>query len=468
MEVFLLSSLGLLILFRRRFLFILIFFSFMFCSNVWVAEYEGHRWYESDFYKFMPKHEWLSVSDVKQKNNIFTNFLKQNVAAYNALALGLNYSFEVEKKVQARYKMLLVNEYYMRHFLGSLIPYSAITFCKENLKKEVFAKHILLPFGSENQKDSVLALSFAIKDSILAGFPFSDFALNYSADPSVGVNSGGLGWVQVGRTVPEFQTALFSLCLGCVDVVETEFGYHVVGVDSLRASVYAEMDNALYEDFVFRFSSAYIKEDLAVVAASHDTMLVEGANIVFNDASLSAVLESLDLDLKLKSGKRSNVDILSNLKTSPGILVSYDSHFLSGAWFANKIENTLHRPSFYSTLKEIKADFLMVLLRDIVYNKALSLGLNKSFSFVSQYEPVKVGIYEKAFYRWLSDGVVSPTKNEVSEYFNKNYESGSLDKAYKSIEAILIQQKQKKSKLLYENSIINRENIIVNEEWFNE
>ena len=468
MEVFLLSLLDLLILFGRRFLSVFVFFSFLFCSNDWVAEYKGHRWYESDFYKFMPKHEWLAVSDIKQKNNILTGFLKQNIAAYNALELGLNYSFEVEKKIQARYKMLLVNEYYMRHFLGSLIPYSAITFCKENLKKEVYAKHILLPFDSESQKDSVLALSVAIKDSILAGYPFSGFALNYSADPSVGVNNGGLGWVQIGRTVPEFQNALFSLCLGCVDVVETEFGYHVVGVDSLRGSVYAEMDNALYEDFVFRFSSAYIKEDLRVAAASHDTMLVDGANIVFNGVALSAFLETLELDLKSKSGKRSNVDILSNLKMSPGILVSYDSNLLSGAWFANKFENTLHRPSFYSTLEELRADFLMVLLRDIVYNKALSLGLDKSFSFASQYEPVKMGVYEKAFYQWLSDNVLSPTKKEVSEYFNKNYEGGSLDNAYKSIEAILIQQKQKKSKLLYENSIVNRENIIVNEGWFNE
>jgi len=468
MEVFLLSLSGLLIRFHRCFLSCFIFFSFLFCSNVWVAEYNGHRWYESDFFKFIPKHEWAAVSDINQKTTIFTSFLKQHVAAHNALELGLGYSFDVDKKLQARYKMLLVNEYYMRHFLGSLIPYSAITFCKENLKKEVFAKHILLPFGSENQKDSVLNLSLEIKDSILAGYPFSGFALNYSADPSVGVNDGNLGWVQIGRTVPEFQNSLFSLCLGCVDVVETEFGYHVVGVDSLRASVYAEMDNMLYEDFVFRFSSAYIKDDLRLAAASQDTMLIDGANIIFNDDALLVLLEGLELSLKLNSGKRSNVDILSNIKESPGILVSYDSNLLSGAWFANKIENTLHRPSFYSSLKEIKDDFLMILLRDIVYNKALSLGLNKNFSFLSQYEPVKIGLYEKAFYKWLSDNVVSPTKEEVSFYFKENYEGGSLDEAYKSIETILVQQKQKNSKLLYETSIKNRDDIRINEGWFNE
>ena len=34
--------------------------------------------------------------------------------------------------------MLLVNEYYMRHFLGSLIPPSALFFCEQQLKKEVW------------------------------------------------------------------------------------------------------------------------------------------------------------------------------------------------------------------------------------------------------------------------------------------------------------------------------------------
>ena len=83
-------------------------------------------------------------------------------------------------------------------------------------------------------------------------------------------------------------------------------------------------------------------------------------------------------------------------------------------------------------------------------------------------ELVKIGLYEKAFYKWLSDNVVSPTKEEVSFYFKENYEGGSLDEAYKSIETILVQQKQKNSKLLYETSIKNRDDIRINEGWFNE
>ena len=77
MEVFLLSLSRLLIHFHRYFLSSFIFFSFLFCSNVWVAEYDGHVWYESDFYRFYPEHDWSVIDDKDTKNSILTAFLKQ-------------------------------------------------------------------------------------------------------------------------------------------------------------------------------------------------------------------------------------------------------------------------------------------------------------------------------------------------------------------------------------------------------
>ena len=107
---------------------VFVFVSSVTPADLWAFKYGDVVWNASDFYGFFPKNEWRSVADDK-KDGIITSFLKQNVAAQNALDLGLNYSEDVERKLSARYKMLMVNEYYMRHFLGSLIPYSAISFC---------------------------------------------------------------------------------------------------------------------------------------------------------------------------------------------------------------------------------------------------------------------------------------------------------------------------------------------------
>ena len=444
-----------------------VFVSVVTPSDQWAFKYGDVVWSVSDFYNFFPKNEWRSIADDK-KNGIITSFLKQNVAAQKAIDLGLNHSEDVEKKLSARYKMLMVNEYYMRHFLGSLIPYSAISFCKQNLKREVYAKHILFSLEGVSNKDSVFVLAKTLKDSIDSGESFGLLASRYSSDPSVGVNGGDLGWVQIGKTVPIFQNALFSLCNGCVEVVETDFGVHVVSVDSSRSSSYNEMDDNLYNDYVFRFASAYIKESLKDVAAEHDTLLIKDANISFNRAALEELVLLLDDELKRKNGKRKDVNIIEILKGFSKGLVLYDSEVLSGAWFANKIETTLHRVSFYASVDNIINDFTMILLRDIVYKKAEKLKLNESFSFSSQYNVVMLGLYEKAYLKWLADNVVVPTKQEVELYHKENQSKQDLSMAYKSIETILLQKKQKETKSSFEKSIENRTNILINAEWYND
>ena len=438
---------------------------FLFSSQTWVAQHGEKVWYEKDFYRFFPKNEWSKVEDFGEKTKIFDSFLKQNVAAQRALSLGLQHDGSVDKKLTARHNMLMVNEYYMRHFLSSLIPPSSLFFCGQNLKKALFVKHILLKHN-ENQGSSQVASM--IKDSLLVGGDFKTLAFNFSEDPGVGQNGGELGWLTIGKTVPAFQTAVFNLCVGCVDVVETEFGFHVVKVDSLRPSIYVDLPQEEYDDFVFRFASAYIEEPLKDLAAQHDSLLVASAGVLFDDAVLYDIVADLDAALKDKGGRRKDVDVLAILKENARAVVRYESNFLSPAWFAHKIERSLHRSVFYASFEEIKKDFMTVLLRDIAYKKGLALGLNLSFSFLSQYNPVRLGVLEKAFFKNLVSSVPLPTKEDVEAYFLANKKQQDLQVAYRSIETVLLQKKQEEAKKSFLLSVEKREFVSVNEEWFNE
>ena len=67
-----------------------VFISVVTPSDQWAFKYGDVVWSVSDFYSFFPKNEWRSIADDK-KNGIITSFLKQNVAAQNALDLGLNH-----------------------------------------------------------------------------------------------------------------------------------------------------------------------------------------------------------------------------------------------------------------------------------------------------------------------------------------------------------------------------------------
>ena len=68
-----------------------------------------------------------------------------------------------------------------------------------------------------------------IRDSIIAGGDFADFARRYSQDGSA-PSGGDLGWAKRGLVfVPEFEQAVFALKEKEISpVVKTEFGYHLV------------------------------------------------------------------------------------------------------------------------------------------------------------------------------------------------------------------------------------------------
>ena len=448
-----------------------VLFGFLVCSQEWAIKYQDKVWSQKDFYRFFPKNDWLQINNKEKKEKILTSFLKQHVAAYRAELLGLNFSPDVSKKLSARYKMLMVNEYYMRHFLGSVIPSSALFFCAENLKRELFVKHILLKHVDNLRGESSPSFVRAhnIKDSLLlGGGVFEDVAVSLSEDPSAATNKGRLGWLSVGKTVPAFEQGVFGLCLGCVDVVETDFGFHVVSVDSLRPSLYVDWPQEEYDDAVFRFSSSYIQGSLKDLAAQHDSLLVQEAGVRFNLFALSDVVGLIDEGLRLKSGDRRSVDVLKILRDYPGVLMEYNSNFFGGAWFANNIESSLQRSVFYASVEEMSKDFLTIVLRDIVYSKGLGLGLDGGFSFVSQHLPVRLGVLEKAYLSFLVSSVEKPTDGEVRDYFKVHSKDKSLNVAYKSIETILLQKKQEAVKAAFFDSIEKRENIIINEVWFGE
>tara|TARA_B100001123_G_scaffold443915_1_gene591324 strand:- start:375 stop:1715 length:1341 start_codon:yes stop_codon:yes gene_type:complete len=442
-------------LFVKKVSFFLLFALSFSVEGVWVAKDGDWVLYENDFYSHFPKSDWLTVQEKEKKESLFFGFLKKQAAVKEALSLGLNHNFDVIKKISTREKMLLVNEYYMRHFLSSLIPPSSLVFCQNNLKREVFVKHILLqPEGVGPD---------ALKDSLLLGVSFGSLAKRHSKDPSVSKNKGLLGWVSLGQTVPEFESAVFGLCLGCVGVVETSFGVHVVLVDSVRASKYVDMPLENYNDFAFRFATAYIKEDLKTLAANHDSLLIRSKKVSFNRRALQGLVDSVK---KARSQQKKGLDVLGVLKGSPAVLVVYNGEFLGGAWFANKLSSSLKSTILFDSVEKLETELVTVLLRDIAFNRALELGLNKNFTFYSQFQAVRESVLEKAFLKYLIENVSFPTKQEVSDFFNSTDQGNrSLDVAYNSIEAILLKEKQKKAKEAFFDSVVSGGRFKINKDW---
>lgn len=79
------------------------------------------------------------------------------------------------------------------------------------------------------QKQAAKEKAEKIKADIEMGSDFGFQALLYSDDPGSATKDGALGYVKRGELVPEFEAVAFRLEVGEIsEVVETEFGYHVI------------------------------------------------------------------------------------------------------------------------------------------------------------------------------------------------------------------------------------------------
>jgi peptidyl-prolyl cis-trans isomerase C len=100
--------------------------------------------------------------------------------------------------------------------------------------ERVRASHILInapKTADAATKAQARAKADAILKDVRAGKDFATLAKQNSQDPGSAANGGDLGFFQQGQMVGPFNDTAFSLKPGTVsDVVETDFGYHIIKV----------------------------------------------------------------------------------------------------------------------------------------------------------------------------------------------------------------------------------------------
>jgi peptidyl-prolyl cis-trans isomerase D len=102
------------------------------------------------------------------------------------------------------------------------------------MPERVKARHILIKTQgkSDAEKKAALAKAQDLLKQLKAGADFSQLAQKNSDDTSNAPKGGDLGWFVRGQMVGEFDKAAFALKQGDLsDVVNTEFGYHIIKVD---------------------------------------------------------------------------------------------------------------------------------------------------------------------------------------------------------------------------------------------
>ncbi len=108
------------------------------------------------------------------------------------------------------------------------------------VQDQVKVRHILIsvPQGADSKTDAAAkAKAEDVLKQIKAGGNFAELAEKNSDDPGSKTQGGELGWLDRGKTVPEFDKIAFSLAPGQTsDLVKTQFGYHILQVEDKKTA----------------------------------------------------------------------------------------------------------------------------------------------------------------------------------------------------------------------------------------
>ncbi len=100
------------------------------------------------------------------------------------------------------------------------------------IEESVNLSHILVSVrAGGDARAKALAKIKEVQEKLKAGEPFEKLAEEYSDDPSSS-RGGDLGFIQRGDLVVPYEEAAFALEIGEIsDIVETEFGFHIIKLE---------------------------------------------------------------------------------------------------------------------------------------------------------------------------------------------------------------------------------------------
>ncbi|MFZ1939591.1 MAG: peptidylprolyl isomerase [Terracidiphilus sp.] len=158
--------------------------------------------------------------------------------------------------------------------------------------EQATSRHILIsvPEGADAKTDAVAkAKAEMVLKQLQAGGSWADLAKKYSDDPGSKDTGGELGPAERGKMVPAFDTAIFTQKIGDIAIVKSNFGYHVVQVESrttahtkplsevqgdIVAALQRQNSAVAEQNFAQALTSEAVKNGLEKTAAAHHLDLV--------------------------------------------------------------------------------------------------------------------------------------------------------------------------------------------------
>lgn len=140
--------------------------------------------------------------------------------------------------------------------------------------ESVEASHILIKVDENTKDEDAKKKIDAIRVKLVAGADFAEMAKESSDCPSK-TNGGSLGDFGRGQMVKEFEDAAFTQKIGEIgEVVKTQFGYHIIKVDSKK-----EAGEVKFDDVKDKIAESMVKESANKIRSEFIASLRDAAQI---------------------------------------------------------------------------------------------------------------------------------------------------------------------------------------------
>jgi foldase protein PrsA len=209
-------------------------------ANKLIEKYAGENKISYTEKEFTDEYAKLQTTSFKTKEE-FAKYLTDNSISEDLL------------KTQLR-SQLLANKVYEKVTAGITVADAEISKYYEDNKSTLFTNpeqikisHILVQYGDQDPtkktKEAALEKINMVAQKIKDGETFENMANKYSEDANSNTLSGDIGYFSTGQLVKEFEDVAFKLEVGKVsNVVETQYGFHIILVTDKKASSVKTLD----------------------------------------------------------------------------------------------------------------------------------------------------------------------------------------------------------------------------------
>ncbi len=188
-----------------------------------------------DFMQQVPV-QFLMQTSAEERKLLLESWVANEIVYQEALKKDFSEKPEIQEKIEQFKRQLLTNAYMQEiltgvQFVSDLEARSHFEKYKEDYNSIVEISHI--SSGSKEQAEEILS-------KLKKGASFAALAKEYSTDSETAENQGYLGSFRRGELAayPLFEEAVFQLKKRgeISDVVETEFGFDIIKLDSRKKS----------------------------------------------------------------------------------------------------------------------------------------------------------------------------------------------------------------------------------------